>query len=161
MRILREYKVASGQKVNMGKCLVSFSSRTPHLTRLTILDVLGMKEDNDQGKYLGIPSQVRRTKKRCAREMKRIGGVRGLAEGEGTERVIVDPCWNNLWRMQIPPQVISFISRRLKNILPTKDRLRQKGVQSQSVLCAKMELKTIYTFSCLIHFLATYGSPLL
>ncbi|GAA0158173.1 hypothetical protein LIER_15268 [Lithospermum erythrorhizon] len=36
--------------------------------------------------------------------MKRNGELRGVAIGEGSNGVEVDPCWKNFWGMQIPPR---------------------------------------------------------
>ncbi|GAA0139922.1 hypothetical protein LIER_01375 [Lithospermum erythrorhizon] len=63
MRILKDYKEASDQNVNIGKCPLSFSPRTGQDTRHEILNIMGMREVKDQGKYLGLPLQVGRTKK--------------------------------------------------------------------------------------------------
>ncbi|GAA0170996.1 hypothetical protein LIER_25137 [Lithospermum erythrorhizon] len=57
MRILQDYKKASGQKVNLGKCSVSFSPHVPVALRRCILIGLGMREVKDQGKYLGLLSR--------------------------------------------------------------------------------------------------------
>ncbi|GAA0158175.1 hypothetical protein LIER_15270 [Lithospermum erythrorhizon] len=67
MKILQDYETASGQKVNLGKCSVSFSPRVPGTLQRCILMGLGMREVNDQRKYLGLPSQVGRTKKEVVR----------------------------------------------------------------------------------------------
>ncbi|GAA0163191.1 hypothetical protein LIER_39548 [Lithospermum erythrorhizon] len=94
MRILVNYELASGQKVNVGKCSTSFSPRTSWDTRQHILGVLGMIEVRDQGKYLGLPSQVGRTKKEffCYIQGKvdaRISGWKGkLLSSAGKEVMI-------------------------------------------------------------------------
>ncbi|GAA0174293.1 hypothetical protein LIER_27715 [Lithospermum erythrorhizon] len=54
--ILRDYEEASGQKVNIDKCSASFDLNTPQGTRRLVLEVLGMNEVMDHGKYLGLPS---------------------------------------------------------------------------------------------------------
>ncbi|GAA0147260.1 hypothetical protein LIER_36485 [Lithospermum erythrorhizon] len=66
-RILGDYENLSGQKVIVGKCLVSFSTRTPTSIRETIVANMGIREVRDQGKYLGLPSQIGRTKKEIFR----------------------------------------------------------------------------------------------
>ncbi|GAA0153979.1 hypothetical protein LIER_12088 [Lithospermum erythrorhizon] len=53
-RILQDYEVASRQMVNIGKCWASFSPRTGRNIRAE------MQEVRDQGKYLGLPSQIGR-----------------------------------------------------------------------------------------------------
>ncbi|GAA0170367.1 hypothetical protein LIER_40942 [Lithospermum erythrorhizon] len=61
--ILEDYEVALGQKVNMGKCSINFEPRTSPEVRVQVLQVLGMREVSDQGKYLGLPSHIGRRKK--------------------------------------------------------------------------------------------------
>ncbi|GAA0155488.1 hypothetical protein LIER_13204 [Lithospermum erythrorhizon] len=63
MKILDNYELASGKKVNMGKCSVSFEKRTREGNRREVTTVLGMKEVQDQVKYLGLPSHIGRTNK--------------------------------------------------------------------------------------------------
>ncbi|GAA0153263.1 hypothetical protein LIER_43218 [Lithospermum erythrorhizon] len=63
IRILRDYETASGQKINLEKCSVSFDSSASRSTRMEMLEVLGMREVEDQGKYLGLPSQIGRSKR--------------------------------------------------------------------------------------------------
>ncbi|GAA0144865.1 hypothetical protein LIER_36028 [Lithospermum erythrorhizon] len=62
-RILREYELASGQMININKCSVSFSPHTSTQLRGEILSSSGMREVRDQGKYLGLPSQIGHSKK--------------------------------------------------------------------------------------------------
>ncbi|GAA0185225.1 hypothetical protein LIER_32513 [Lithospermum erythrorhizon] len=69
---------------------------------------------------------------KCACDMKRNGKVRGIEKGECSNGVVVDPCWNTLWQMQVPPRVKSFLWKALHNILPTKDRPRRRGVRIDS-----------------------------
>ncbi|GAA0166457.1 hypothetical protein LIER_21606 [Lithospermum erythrorhizon] len=94
MRILREYETTSGQKVNVEKCSVSFLSQTPHPMRRTILGVLGTREVSDQGKYLGLPLQVGRTKKEVFRYIKTkveatVGGWKGKLSSQVGKEVMV------------------------------------------------------------------------
>ncbi|GAA0156488.1 hypothetical protein LIER_13978 [Lithospermum erythrorhizon] len=63
IRIIDDYEKASGQKVNHAKCSVSFSSMTDVGTKQQILGGLGMREVRDQGKYLGLPLLVGRSKR--------------------------------------------------------------------------------------------------
>ncbi|GAA0173732.1 hypothetical protein LIER_27289 [Lithospermum erythrorhizon] len=61
--ILREYEVASGQKINFDKCRVSFKKRRSGDVRQRVRNVLQIMEASDQLKYLGLPSHVGRSKK--------------------------------------------------------------------------------------------------
>ncbi|GAA0144683.1 hypothetical protein LIER_42820 [Lithospermum erythrorhizon] len=61
--ILRDYEMASGLKVNVEKSSVSFESQVSSSSRGHIGHVLGMCEVQDQGKYLGLPSHIGRSKK--------------------------------------------------------------------------------------------------
>ncbi|GAA0158092.1 hypothetical protein LIER_38586 [Lithospermum erythrorhizon] len=67
MNILKEYEVESRQMIDINKCSVSFSPRTGRRIREDIMSILGLKEVRDQGKYLGLPSQVGRTKNKVFR----------------------------------------------------------------------------------------------
>ncbi|GAA0147477.1 hypothetical protein LIER_07165 [Lithospermum erythrorhizon] len=58
----KEWRLCS-YKVNFAKCSVSFSSRIDTEVWQQILTRLGMREVQDQGKYLGLPSQIGCTKR--------------------------------------------------------------------------------------------------
>ncbi|GAA0152965.1 hypothetical protein LIER_37597 [Lithospermum erythrorhizon] len=94
MRILGDYEKALGQKINVGKCSVSFSSRTPMSMREIMLASMGMREVKDQGKYLGLPSQIGRTKKEIFRYIQskvegRIRGWKGKLLSEAGKEVTI------------------------------------------------------------------------
>ncbi|GAA0184226.1 hypothetical protein LIER_31514 [Lithospermum erythrorhizon] len=63
MRILQDYETTSGQKVNVGKSLVSFEPQVTPAIRAQIVCTLKMREVCDQRKYLGLPSYIGRSKK--------------------------------------------------------------------------------------------------
>ncbi|GAA0170020.1 hypothetical protein LIER_24375 [Lithospermum erythrorhizon] len=68
MSILQDYEVASGQKINLGKCTVSFDASTStHVVRREIRSILGMREVSHQGNYLGLPSHIGRSKREVFR----------------------------------------------------------------------------------------------
>ncbi|GAA0172461.1 hypothetical protein LIER_26284 [Lithospermum erythrorhizon] len=60
--ILRDYETALGQKINLAKCSVSFDSSASRVTRGELISVLGIREVEDQGEYLGFPLQIGRSK---------------------------------------------------------------------------------------------------
>ncbi|GAA0149553.1 hypothetical protein LIER_36951 [Lithospermum erythrorhizon] len=66
-RILTDYEKASGQKINVSKCSITFSSKVSGEMRQNILAGLCMNEVRDQAKYLGLPSHIGRTKKEFSR----------------------------------------------------------------------------------------------
>ena len=63
MRILKEYELASGQKINTDKSSVTFSSKTPEETKVLVKEALGIAKEGGQGKYLGLPEHFGRRKK--------------------------------------------------------------------------------------------------
>ncbi|GAA0167335.1 hypothetical protein LIER_22291 [Lithospermum erythrorhizon] len=93
-RILNDYERASGQKVNVGKCVVSFSSKTGREARQHILVALNMNKVRDQGKYLGRPAQIGRTKKDVFRYIQtrvegRVLGWKGKLLSQAGKEVII------------------------------------------------------------------------
>ncbi|GAA0183408.1 hypothetical protein LIER_30823 [Lithospermum erythrorhizon] len=61
-----ERKVLNGIRISRESPSVNhifFSSRRTRSTRDGILETLGMQEVRDQGKYLGLPSQIERSKR--------------------------------------------------------------------------------------------------
>ncbi|GAA0147882.1 hypothetical protein LIER_07477 [Lithospermum erythrorhizon] len=63
LRILGDYEEASGQKINIAKSSVNFDTITGPSTKREVVELLGMKEVADHGKYLGLPSHIGLTKK--------------------------------------------------------------------------------------------------
>ncbi|GAA0143649.1 hypothetical protein LIER_35779 [Lithospermum erythrorhizon] len=63
MTLLDDYEKASGQRVNLGKSSTSFESSVNRQVRDQDVQLLGMREVQDQGKYLGLPSHIGRCKK--------------------------------------------------------------------------------------------------
>ncbi|GLT56437.1 hypothetical protein SLA2020_294760 [Shorea laevis] len=62
LSILKDYELASGQVVNMQKSSITFSSNVQQMSRSRILEILGMKELEQAGKYLGFPTHVGRAR---------------------------------------------------------------------------------------------------
>ncbi|KAA3465211.1 reverse transcriptase [Gossypium australe] len=62
-RILYEYKICSGQRVNFSKSAIFFSTNSEEEVRRTIIRVLGVRSSNDPERYLGLPNKVGRKKK--------------------------------------------------------------------------------------------------
>ncbi|GKU88725.1 hypothetical protein SLEP1_g2954 [Rubroshorea leprosula] len=60
--ILQKYELMSGQKVNLCKSAISFSSSVHSSIRRCITDILGMEEIEHQGQYLGFPAYVGRSR---------------------------------------------------------------------------------------------------
>ncbi|GAA0183141.1 hypothetical protein LIER_30609 [Lithospermum erythrorhizon] len=62
MRILHDYEVVPGQRVNLSKCSVSFDYSTPATIKSSMVSILRMREVKDHGKYLGLPPYIGRSK---------------------------------------------------------------------------------------------------
>ena len=62
VEVLKLFKAASGQKINMDKSSVTFSQNTPVETRREVLEILGPMDELRQGKYLGLPSVIGKSK---------------------------------------------------------------------------------------------------
>ena len=62
-RILSLYEQASRKKLNREKTSVFFSKSTPEGRKLEILNLLGVSEVREYGKYLGLPAVVGKNKK--------------------------------------------------------------------------------------------------
>lgn len=63
IHILREYEKVSGQKVNIAKSSVTFSSQTPQDVKTTAKNILGIQKEGGVGKYLDLPEHFGRRKK--------------------------------------------------------------------------------------------------
>ena len=74
VEILKLYEAASGQKVNADKSAVNFSHNTTPEARSEVLEILGPMQDTRQGKYLGLPSVIGKSKNQVFAEIKeRVG----------------------------------------------------------------------------------------
>ena len=62
VEILKLYEAASRQKVNADKSAVNFSHNTTPEARSEVLEILGPMQDTRQGKYLGLPSVISKSK---------------------------------------------------------------------------------------------------
>ncbi|GAA0160329.1 hypothetical protein LIER_16910 [Lithospermum erythrorhizon] len=94
MGILSEYEEASGQRINRDKCSVSFDKCTREDRRRELLSILGMSEVADQGKYLGLPSQIGRTKREVFKFLvekvdARIRGWKGKLLSQAGKEVMI------------------------------------------------------------------------
>ena len=70
MEILELYEVASGQKINTEKSSVTFSHNTSLETRNEVLGILGPMQDPRQGKYLGLPLVIGKSKNQVFAKIK-------------------------------------------------------------------------------------------
>ncbi|XP_022556970.2 uncharacterized protein LOC111205438 [Brassica napus] len=61
--ILERYEKASGQKINVDKSSITFSSKTPPETKRSVKETLGIDKEGGSGKYLGLPEHFGRRKK--------------------------------------------------------------------------------------------------
>ena len=78
VEILKLYKAASRQKINTDKSLVNFSLNTLPETRSEVLEILGPMQDSRQGKYLGLPSVIGKSKNQVFCRNKGEGGEKTL-----------------------------------------------------------------------------------
>ncbi|GLT63291.1 hypothetical protein SLA2020_358650 [Shorea laevis] len=62
MNILKAYELASGQLINLQKSAVSFTRNAQPQIRECVSNILGMVEVEHQGRYLGFPSHVDRSR---------------------------------------------------------------------------------------------------
>jgi hypothetical protein len=63
--ILQVYEEGSGQMINREKSSVMFSSNTRRSTKNLILQALGLGAETTEGKYLGLPTYIGRSRKKC------------------------------------------------------------------------------------------------
>lgn len=61
--ILKEYELASGQKINLAKSLIYFGTNVGEEIRFEIIGVLGVRWASNPDKYLGLPMLVGRKKR--------------------------------------------------------------------------------------------------
>ena len=74
VEILKLYEAALGQKVNADKSAMNFSHNTTPEARSEVLEILGPMQDTRQGKYLGLPSVISKSKNQVFAEIKeRVG----------------------------------------------------------------------------------------
>ena len=70
VEILNLYELASGQKINTDKSSVTFSHNTALEVRQEVFDILGPMQDSRQGKYLGLPAVIGKSKNQVFVEIK-------------------------------------------------------------------------------------------
>ena len=63
--ILEVYERGSGQTINRDKSAIQFSKNTPVQKKQALLHSLGLRGEGLQGKYLGLPSYVGRSRQLC------------------------------------------------------------------------------------------------
>ena len=62
MRLIKDYGVASGQKLNLEKTRMMFSANVEEDVKVEILERLGVEVAENPGTYLGIPTMWGKTK---------------------------------------------------------------------------------------------------
>jgi hypothetical protein len=62
---LQIYEEGSGQMINREKSSVMFSSNARRRTKNQLLQALGLAAETTEGKYLGLPTYIGRSRKRC------------------------------------------------------------------------------------------------
>jgi hypothetical protein len=63
--ILQTYEECSGQMINREKSSVMFSSNAKRNTKNLLLQALGLGAESFDGKYLGLPTYIGRSRKKC------------------------------------------------------------------------------------------------
>ena len=76
MEILELFEASSGQKINMDKSSVTFSHNAPVETRSEVLEILGPMQELRQGKCLGLPSVIGKSKNQVFAKIKEKVGKR-------------------------------------------------------------------------------------
>ncbi|GAA0168567.1 hypothetical protein LIER_23254 [Lithospermum erythrorhizon] len=94
MRILGDYELASGQKINLSKSSVSFEKSSSVESHQKVLPVLGMREVVDQGKYLGLPLHIGWSKREVFRYItekvdSRLKGWRGKLLSQSGKEIMI------------------------------------------------------------------------
>ena len=94
VEILELFEVASGQKINVDKSSVTFSHNTPIETRGEVLGVLGPMQELRQGKYLGLPSVIGKSKNQVFVEIrekvgKKLSGWKERMLSMGEKEILI------------------------------------------------------------------------
>ena len=63
--ILEIYEKGSGQNINRDKSSVLFSKNTSRQTKEFLLQLLGLQNEGQQGKYWGLPCYVGKSRQAC------------------------------------------------------------------------------------------------
>lgn len=61
--ILRRYEEASGQFINLDKSTITFSAKTPGITKRQVREQLQIRGEGGMGRYLGLPENFSRKKR--------------------------------------------------------------------------------------------------
>lgn len=64
MNVLWEYETISGQAINLNKYAITFGSKIRDDVKSRIRNILGIHNDGGKDKYLGLPENIGRKKKR-------------------------------------------------------------------------------------------------
>ncbi|XP_074378321.1 uncharacterized protein LOC141719854 [Apium graveolens] len=92
--LLNDYEALSGQSVNFQKSAILFSSNVPQSERGTLAGILGVSNELQDGKYLGLPSFVGRSKKRVFgfvkdKVCKRLQGWKSKAISQACKSILI------------------------------------------------------------------------
>ncbi|KAJ9145803.1 hypothetical protein P3X46_028138 [Hevea brasiliensis] len=69
-QIIHDYSCASGQSVNLSKSSISFGKNTPRTIHSTISTILHISVVESHDKYLGLPTNIPRSKKQMFNQIK-------------------------------------------------------------------------------------------
>ena len=72
--ILGVYEKCSGQQINRSKTTIYFSKSTSEERRFAIIELLGVPEIREYGRYLGLPSFVGKKKKQASIILRSVFG---------------------------------------------------------------------------------------
>jgi hypothetical protein len=94
LTILKTYKVASGQEINLSKSEVFFRRNKSETTQKDLSHIIGVRHVMGTGKYLGLPSMIGRDKRSVLsfikdRIWKRINAWRGRALSKAGKEVMI------------------------------------------------------------------------
>jgi hypothetical protein len=64
-RVLSDYEVASGQKVNLQKSSIYFGDRCPAERKMELKETIGVRDEALSERFLGLPTVVGRSKDGC------------------------------------------------------------------------------------------------
>jgi hypothetical protein len=86
-RILHDYEVSSGQRVNLQKSSIFFGARCQEGVRENLKQLIGINSEALSERYLGLPTVVGRSKEGCFKHLRERswGKVKGL-KGQGMSK---------------------------------------------------------------------------
>jgi hypothetical protein len=68
--ILQVYESMSGQVINWEKSSILFSTNTPRRIKQELMQILGLQRETTNGKYLGLPMYIGRSRSQCFKYLK-------------------------------------------------------------------------------------------